>query len=143
MYMKTPKLDLNAAAGEFECISNGVNLFYNIKTGEFDFYTDLMKDDGIDASKFNGEDWVAAPSQYDIDGYRIMVDFVKTVSDSHKNELLCAALEGAGVFRRFKDTLHRVDLTEEWYAFKHKVYVEIVKGWCKDKGIGYLEGEGG
>jgi hypothetical protein len=45
----------------------------------------------------------------------MMVSFVETVSDSHKNELLCVALEGAGAFRRFKDTLYRIDLTDEWY----------------------------
>jgi len=54
-------------------------------------------------------------------------------------ELLCVALEGAGAFRRFKNTLHRVDLTEKWYAFRHKVYVEIVRRWCEENGIKYLE----
>jgi hypothetical protein len=97
----------------------------------------------IDASKFKDKDWVAAPSQYDIHEFRIMVDFVKTVSDSHKNELLSVALNGAGAFRKFKDTLARVNLTEEWRAFKRKTYVRIARGWCKENEIEYLESDGG
>jgi len=53
--------------------------------------------------------WVAVPPQQEFGEYHIMVDFVSTVSEPHKNELLCVALEGPGAFRRFKDTLHRVD----------------------------------
>jgi hypothetical protein len=74
-----------------------------------------MEEADTEAKKFKGKAWVAAPSQYDIDEYHMMVSFVETVSDSHKNELLCVALEGTGAFRRFKDTLYRIDLTDEWY----------------------------
>jgi len=87
----------------------GIYSFYNKKTGEFDFYTD---EDRTGSQKFKDKVWVA--------------------------ELLCVALEGAGAFRRFKDTLYRVDLTDEWYAFKHKAYIEVAKRWCEENGINYL-----
>jgi len=131
--MKKPELDLNAVAEQI--CGAGIYSFYNKKTGEFDFYTD---EDRTGSRKFKDKVWVAIPSQQDFDGYRIMVDFVYTVSDPHKNELLCVALEGAGAFRRFKDTLYRVDLTDEWYAFKHKAYIEVAKRWCEENGINYL-----
>jgi hypothetical protein len=132
------KVNLKAVAGEFEMISNDVHLFYNKKTGEFDFYTDL--DDGIEgnnAEKFKNAAWIACPNQWDINEYSIMTDFVKTVSDNHKNELLCVALEGKGAFRRFKDTLHRVNLTDEWYEFKQKAFMKIAKKWCDEHEIKY------
>jgi len=136
------ELDLNAVAEEFDMISDGTYLFYNRKTGEFDFYTDLMEEEGeVDPAKFKGKAWVATPSQYDIHEYRIMANFAEIQTDSRKNELLCVALEGSGAFRRFKDTLHRVDLTEEWYAFKHKAYIEIARKWCDDNNIKYSEVE--
>ena len=91
------------------------------------------------AEKFEDDIWIAAPSQRDIREYDIMADFTETVSDPRKNELLCVALEGRGAFRRFKDTLHRVDLADEWYTFKRKAYVEIAREWCEENGIKYLD----
>ncbi|MCL1917032.1 MAG: UPF0158 family protein [Peptococcaceae bacterium] len=132
------KLDLNAAAGEFEMIDSETHLFYNVETGEFDFYNDFMAVDDADAEKFEENDWIAAPSQRDINEYDIMVEFTEGVSNPRKNELLCVALEGRGAFRRFKDTLCRVDLEEEWYAFKHRAYVEIAREWCDENDIEYV-----
>ena len=57
------------------------------------------------------------------------------------NELLHVALEGRGAFRRFKDTLHRVGLTNEWYAFKRKAYIEIAREWCVENEIEYTDDE--
>ena len=133
------KLDLKSAADEFEMIDDQTHLFYNTETGEFDFYSDFMDGIDADAEKFEDDVWVAAPSQRDLGEYDIMVDFAETVSEPHKNELLCVALEGRGAFRRFKDTLHRVDLTDEWYAFKHKAYVETAREWCEENEIEYVD----
>jgi len=131
------KLDLNAAADEFDMISDDMHLFYNTETGEFDFYADFMESGDVDAEKFEEDCWIAAPSQRDIGEYDMMSDFADTVTDPRKNELLCVALEGKGAFRRFKDTLHRVGLTEQWYAFKHDAYVELAREWCEENEIPY------
>jgi len=106
------KVDLNAAAEEFEMISDETHLFYNTETGEFDFFSDFMESEDADTEKFEKDCWVAAPSQRDIGEYDMMSDFTDTVTDPRKNELLSVALEGKGAFRRFKDTLQRVGLTE-------------------------------
>jgi hypothetical protein len=134
------KINLKVAADEFETISDGIYLFYNTKTGKFDFYTDLDDKDN-NAEKFKNAAWVACPSQRDINGYNIMVDFAENVADSHKSELLFVALEGKGAFRRFKDTLHRVNLIDEWYEFKRKAFMEIAKEWCDEHNIKYDDGE--
>ena len=136
------KLDLNKAAEEFEMISDEHQLFYNRETDEFDFYIDPIYS-GIedDTEKFEEDCWIAAPSQRELNEYDIMVEFAETVTDLRANELLCLALEGRGAFRRFKDTLHRVDLTNEWYAFKHKAYVGIAREWCVENDIEYLDNE--
>ena len=136
------KLDLKKAASEFEAISDDHQLFYNIESGEFDFYIDPIYS-GIedDYERFEEDCWIRCPRQRDLREYDIMADFAATVGDPHVNELLSVALEGKGAFRRFKDTLHRVGLTDEWYAFKHKAYVEIVREWCEENGIEYMETE--
>ena len=138
------KLDLNKAAEEFEMIDSETYMYYNTETGEFDYYTEFMLADlpgEIDTEKFEDDEWIAAPSQRDLNEYSIMEDFAENVSDSRANELLCVALEGKGAFRRFKDTLHRVNLTDEWYAFKHNAYVDIAREWCEDNDIPYIDVE--
>jgi len=131
------KINLKTAAEEFEMISDETHLFYNTDTGEFDFYSDFAGFDDDDSEKFEEGCWIAAPRQRDIGEYDMMVDFADTVKDPRANELLCVALEGRGTFRRFKDTLHRVDLIEEWYSFKHKAYVELAREWCEENDIPY------
>ena len=130
-------LDLNEAAESFEMINSDNQLFYNIETGEFDVYIDPIFSGIEDDEKFEEDYWVTAPNQRDLDEYRIMEDFAESVSDLRKNELLYVALQGRGAFRRFKDTLYLVELVDEWYAFKHRAFVEIAKEWCETKGIPY------
>ena len=134
-YMK--KVDLNDVAEEFQMISNDMSLFYNKETGEFEFYGDFMDEE--DPEKYDDGSWVFTPSQDEIREYDMMVDFAETVSDPRKNELLCVALEGRGAFRRFKDTLPRVGLEEQWYAFKHKAYVEVAREWCEENNLEYFD----
>jgi len=131
------KADLNEIAEEFEMISEETHLFYSMETGEFDFYNEFIGPDGEDPERFEEDCWIAAPNQRDIGEYDIMSDFTDTVTDPRKNELLCVALEGRGAFRRFKDTLHRVDLTEQWYTFKRSAYVELAREWCEENDIPY------
>jgi len=114
-------------------------LFCNKETGEFDWYNEYMDMEDDDIEKFDDDVWIAAPSQLDLDEYSIMEDFIDIVQDPQKNELLSVAIEGRGAFQRFKDTLYRVDLVDEWYSFKHKAFVEIARQWCERHGIGYFE----
>ena len=130
-------LDLKKAAEEFEMISFETHLYFNKKTGEFDFYSDFMDSEMVDAEMFEEDCWIAAPSPHDIDEYNIMVRFTETVTNPRINELLCVALEGRGAFRRFKDTLHRVGLVDEWFAFKRDAYIDIARVWCEENGIPY------
>jgi len=133
------KLDLNKVAGEFDVISSETRLFYNTETGEFNWYNDYMDMEDDDSEKFDDDAWIAAPNQRDLNEYSIMEDFIYTVSDSHKKELLSVAIEGRGAFRRFKDTLYRVDLVNEWYSYKHDAFIELAREWCEGNGIGYIE----
>ena len=131
------KLDLSAVAEEFELINNNTRLFYNTETGEFESYNEYLDVEDCDGEKFEGSEWIPAPMWYDFREYETMVEFAEALSDPHKCEMLYVALEGKGAFRRFRDTLGRVGLKDEWYAFKHKAYVEVVREWCEERNIAY------
>ena len=132
-------LDLNMVGGEFDIISSETRLFYNIETGEFDWLNEFMDFEDDDSEKFDDDAWIAAPGQRDLDEYSIMENFIYTVSDPRKNELLCVAIEGKGAFRRFKDTVYREDLSDEWYSFRHNAFVEIARAWCESYNLDYFE----
>ena len=132
------KLSIHTAAEMFEMINAESHVFYNTATGEFDHYNEYFAEDE-ETEPFEEAPWIAAPSHRDIGEYEIMAEFAEGISDPHKNELLSLALGGKGAFRRFKETLRRVGLTEEWYAFKHNAYGEIVKAWCEENRIAYKD----
>ena len=132
------KLNLNTVADEFDMISHDTRVFYNTKTGEFDYLSDFMHYDGVtDTEKFDEEGWIHAPNHRDIDEYNIMVSFAEAVPNKRKSELLSDALDGKGAFRRFRDTIDRLGLDDDWYAFKKLAYIEIARQWCEEHGLDY------
>ncbi|MCL2489508.1 MAG: GNAT family N-acetyltransferase [Propionibacteriaceae bacterium] len=133
------KLDLSMVANEFDMISSDTHVFYNSETGEFDFYNEYMEMEDGDPEKFDDDVWIAAPSQWDINEYRMMEHFVGTITDPRKNEMLSVAIEGRGAFRRFKDTLYRVDLVDEWYSFRQDAFIDVAREWCEENGLDYVE----
>ena len=135
--LSVKKFKINDIAEEIEQVSSDWNSFFNTKTGEFEHYSSMFGDEEDDPEKYEGEEYISLPSQYDIHEYQIMSDFADFVTDKHKQELLYVSLEGKGAFRRFKDTLIRTGLQEEWYAFKREAFIEIAKEWCENNNISY------
>ena len=130
-------IDLDKAAQEFESVSYDNRVFYNTETGEFKNFSLEGSDEDEDDDGFLDDCWIAAPSQWDINEYAMMGEFKDAVTNNRKKELLGVALEGKGAFRRFKDTLHRVDLVDEWYEFKRLAYIEVARIWCDQNGLDY------
>ncbi len=65
-----------------------------------------------------------------------MVDFVDDMvapADENAAEKFSIALNGKGAFRRFKDTLHRVDdqWLQAWYQWRDKQLKATVDEWLK------------
>ena len=133
------KVNLKEAAEQFQLSNDELTLFYNTETGEFDMQSDYWGiNDAYDDEgngKFDDDAWVRGPDRYDINAYGMMCDFTNTVTDPHKGELLAVALEGRGAFRRFKDTLSRVELWDEWNAFEDEAYLEVAKRWCTENDL--------
>ena len=79
------------------------------------------------------------PDRFDINEYEIMRDFAQSYEDEQISSELCNAIIGRGAFRRFKDTLIRLDIREEYFAFKNKALEKIAKDWCEVNKIDYFE----
>jgi hypothetical protein len=133
------KLDLNKVASDFETISSDTHLFYNTKTGEFEFYGNFMDNENTDSEKYEDDEWIAAPRQSSDRDYDIMEAFVESVSDKLVSEFLGLTLQKRNPFRLFKDALLRVGLRDEWFAFRHKAFVKIAREWCIEHDIEYID----
>jgi Uncharacterised protein family (UPF0158) len=114
--------------------------FLNLVSGEVVFFSDhlgLSDEDECLAEEIDGSnDYVAIERIPSYVAYKWMVDFVDEMvapSDEHAAEKLSIALNGKGAFRRFKDTLHRVDeqWLQAWYQWRDKQLKAAVDEWLK------------
>lgn len=108
--------------------------YLDTETGDF-----LLVSDAVDDLPEDIEDnprylWIEqTPSE---ESYRIMEDFVDTLTDEHAVRSLSRALEGRKPFRRFKDTLFDFPaLREAWFAFEREARLRLAEEWCEYKGI--------
>jgi hypothetical protein len=131
-------LDMLGAAMEDADLAN--RYFLNLVTGEVVFFSDdlgLCEEDERWLEEIDGsDDYVAIERIPSYEAYQWMVDFVEEVvapADEHAAEKLCIALDGKGAFRRFKDTLHRVDehWLQAWYQWRDKQLEAAVEDWLK------------
>jgi hypothetical protein len=65
------------------------------------------------------------PTKFDVHEWWIMQDFSRSVgSDGIRDDLL-RAIQGAGAFRNFKDTLRRLGIESTWFAFRAQAVRQI------------------
>lgn len=83
------------------------------------------------------KNYIPLPNKYDIKEYRIMEAFSEACEDPEKKPQLQEIIKGDGVFRRFRDLVHKLDLEEEWYDFKEKQLMIIARRWCERNHIHY------
>ena len=113
--------------------------FLNLVTGEVVFiseYGGFDEDERLEEEIEGSGDYVAIERIPSHEAYQWMVDFVEgkvAPADKRAAELLSVALEGKGAFRRFKDTLHRVDeqWLQAWYQWKEERVKAAAAEWLK------------
>ena len=114
--------------------------FLNLVTGEVVFFSDYLglsdEDERLLDEIDGSDDYVAIERIPSHQAYQWMVDFVNELvapADEHAAEQLSMALNGKGAFRRFKDTLNRVDdqWLQAWYQWRDKRLEVAVEEWLK------------
>ena len=114
--------------------------FLNLVTGEVIFFSDylgLSEEDERLLEEIDGSnDYVAIERIPSHEAYQWMVDFVDEMVapvDEDAAEKLSIALNGKGAFRRFKDTLHRIDhqWLQAWYQWRDKQLEAALHEWLE------------
>ena len=119
--------------------------FLNIKSGEVVLVSDpdlTGMDDEHDIDYYDdNKDYICLPDNFDSNEYRMMQDFIGTVSDDNIAGTLSISLQGRGAFRRFKDHLYHFGIQDEWFAYRNKEYKQIAIEWCQDNNVEYIDDE--
>jgi|SRR6516164_7363217 hypothetical protein len=131
-------VDMLGAAMEDSDLAN--RYFLNLVSGEVVFFSDyvgLTDEDERLLDEIDGsDDYVAIERIPTHEAYQWMVDFVDEMvapTDENAAEKLYIALDGKGAFRRFKDTLQRVDeqWLQAWYQWRDTRLKAAVEEWVK------------
>lgn len=83
--------------------------------------------------------YLALPDKHEIHEYRFLEDFAYAYPDEEISEELGEAIRGRGAFRRFKDAVNRLGISEEWYEYRYQRLRDVAKEWCEGEGVPYLE----
>ena len=104
-------------------------------------YTEWQQEDIKAAREIldHEEDYLELPTRFDINEYRIMEKFCLSVEDREASEVLYGAIKGRGAFRRFKDTVSRLNLADEWYQYRDQAIRQIAIDWCELHKIKFTE----
>ena len=150
------KLDDITNALEFQSEEGGVYLdkstgqvvilseedFYAAREGNpIEDYPDWQHNHILFARRVENEDvnLIALPSKFDIHEYHIMEEYCYSIEDEDVSSELSHSLKGSGAFRRFKDTIHRLNVENDWYAYRENALKNIAIEWCKENKVEYKE----
>ena len=88
----------------------------------------------------NGKDegLIELPTRWDLNEYEIMEFFCDDQNPADRETLL-DAIKGKGAFRRFKDTVARLDLFDQWNQFRLTKFKIVAVEWCQANEIPYVD----
>ena len=129
---------LSKIIDELEMVDDIVDCYYNPEKDEVFLsnigeYGDLTEDE-IDELF---EESIILPTQYEINEYQIMVNFIETIDNLEIKSNLQRLIQGKGAFRRFKDYCFESNIIQDWYDYKEEKYKEIAIDWCRQNELEY------
>ena len=119
-------------------LGNGEGGYYNAVTG--DMLTimdgDVITGDDEDID-IDDEAWIGIGAEDSRDKYRDMSDFADAVTDPVIVDRVERALDGAGAFRRFRNTVREAQppLDQIWYRFAHARAESRAIDWLVDNDL--------
>jgi Uncharacterised protein family (UPF0158) len=82
------------------------------------------------------DDWVHVPDlKFELHEYRLMERFAAEQNDERTSERLLDAINGKGAFRRFKDMIFKLDLRDQWFAYRNSAAEAVAREWLESEGF--------
>ena len=149
-------VSLRDVVGEMQMLSDDRHAYLNKVTGELIMISDdaiaMAESDAADEfldwqdelvedakQVLSSDEYLELPSTFDIHEYEIMERFCLSFPDEKVSDVLLGKIRGSGAFRRFKDTIYRYGIEQDWFRFRDDAYKEIAIAWLEDKGIAYTD----
>lgn len=102
--------------------------YYDIEKIELVMATDETGDDFPSFEDMDLDHYISLPSQFDINEYKIMIDFAHT-QEEEIALILLDKLHGKGAFGKFKDAVWHLEIRDEWFHFRDKAYEKSIRQW--------------
>ncbi|WP_300674611.1 UPF0158 family protein [Desulfoluna sp.] len=93
--------------------------------------------EGVRAFLDTQEDHIALPTKFEVPEYEIMERFCSSLTQESVREAMNQCIQGKGAFRRFRDSLLRYGIEDDWHRYLGDVHKEMATAWCEDNGIAY------
>jgi hypothetical protein len=143
-------INLSELIEAFDMQSTHISFYVNQKSGKIIFLTEdeittvENEDEESDESNYtkeilDSEDFIEIPSQYELNKYEIMTDFIISLEDNKAKEFLVKTIKGKGAFRRFHATIQAHKIENQWYQFLKSRLRELAIEWCNFNGLVYTE----
>ncbi len=85
----------------------------------------------------SGDRFIDPPGKFEFNEYRHMERFIASLPDTKAAEQLWRAIKGHGAFHRFKDTLYRLGIQDQWFGFRDEAMKAFVIGWAEVNHVPY------
>lgn len=120
------KVKLDVILDAIEMADDNYTYFLDLETGESVFLADELvtglDNEGLeDEIEENLERYLRLPTKFEIHEYHIMEEFIWTLKGDRADKLE-HAIQGRGAFRRFKDMVDRMGISQQWYDFQAEYY---------------------
>ena len=137
------KVKLDVILDAIEMADDNYTYFLDLETGESVFLADELitglDNEGLDHEiEENPKRYLRLPTKFEIHEYHIMEEFIWTLKGKRADKLECA-IRGRGAFRRFKDMVDRMGISQQWYDFQSEYYRKLAIEWCQEHGLEYTE----
>ena len=83
--------------------------------------------------------FIRIPGRFVSHEYSTMENFCFSLDKDEISGALLQAIKGPGAFNRFDNCIHRHGVADDWYKFRYNSMKKIVKGWCEENSIEYVE----
>lgn len=88
--------------------------------------------------EFDEEDrYYYLPNRYNFHDSEIVEEYINTVNDVKLQNELEYVFYGKGKFGRFKDTLRKYNMLDNYYKFREDYLKEMAIDWCKENNLEY------
>ena len=153
-------VSLQAVVEEMDFVGEEMTAYINTKTGELftvgdeearfiedgyaddDFIPDWQKEILPKVREvLESDDFVPLPDKFEIHEYSIMERFCRSIESDDLRQELLRAIRGGGAFRRFKSTIHRRSIQDDWYSYRDNALKRIAADFLEVEGIAFSDSQ--